>query len=50
MSLNLGMDHRELKVCKVYINDDHSLILTNFKVRSSLVKLLIALIPGPDVK
>ena len=37
MILNLGMQHQELKLYKVYINDDPGLTLTYFTVRSNRV-------------
>ena len=36
MILKLGMQHRGLKLFKVYINGDPSLTLTYFKARSNL--------------
>ena len=39
MILKLGMDHRGLKVYKVYINDDPVLTLTYFMQRSNVVKI-----------
>ena len=37
MILNFGMQHRELKLYKVYINDDPGLTLTYFTARSNWV-------------
>ena len=37
MILKLGMQHRGLKLYKVYINDDPGLTLTFFMARSNLV-------------
>ena len=37
MILKLGMQHRELKFYKVYINDDPGLTLTYFMARSNWV-------------
>ena len=37
MILKLGMEHWELKLYKVYINDDPGLTLTYFTARSNLV-------------
>ena len=39
MNLNLGMDHRGLKVYKVYVNNDPCLTLTYFTTWSNLVKM-----------
>ena len=36
MILKLGMQHRELEVAKVFINDDPGLTLTYFTARSNL--------------
>ena len=37
MTLKRDMQHRGLKLCKVYINDDPGLTLTYFTARSNLV-------------
>ena len=39
MILKLDTDHQELKVYKVYINDDPGSTLTYFTARSNLVKI-----------
>ena len=50
MILIRGMDHRGLKVYKVYINDNLGLTLTYFTARSNLVKTAYCAIPGPDAR
>ena len=50
MILKLGMEHYELKLYKVYINDDTELTLTYFKTLSSLSKIVFVLTVGPDIR
>ena len=40
MIMKLWMEHYDLKVYTVYINDDPELILTNFLAMSNLAKLV----------
>ena len=37
MTLNIGMQHRVLKYCQIYSNDDPGLTLTYFTARSYVV-------------
>ena len=50
MIMKLGMEHYELMLYTVYINDDPELILTYFTAISNLVKLVSVLILGPDIR
>ena len=50
MTLKLGMEHYELKLYKVYINDDPELTLTYFTTMSNLVKVVFVLIVGPNIR
>ena len=50
MIMKLGMEQFILKLCKVYINDDPELTLTNFKTMSNLAKLVSAFKVGPDIR
>ena len=50
MILKLGMEHYELKLYKVYINDDLEVTLTYFKTMLNLAKLVFVLIVGPDIR
>ena len=44
MIMKLGMEHYELKLYTVYINDDSELTLTYFTTMSILVKLFVCLL------
>ena len=50
MILKLGMDHRKLDVYKIYINHGPGLTSAYFTADQIWSKLLIMLIPRPDVK
>ena len=51
MIMKLGMvEHYELKLYTVYINDDPELTLTYFTTMSNLAKLVFVLIIGPDIR
>ena len=50
MIMKLGKEHYELKLYKVYINDDPELTLTYFTTMSNLAKLVFVLIVGPDTR
>ena len=47
MIMKLSMEHYELKLYTVYINDDPELTLTYFTAKPNLVKLVFVLIVGP---
>ena len=48
--LKLGMDHGELMVYKVYINEDPGLTLTYFTARSNLCKIAYCAFTWPRYK
>ena len=50
MIMKLGMEHNELKLYTVYINDDPELTLTYFTTMSNLAKLVFVLIVGPEIR
>ena len=50
MLLILGMEKYELKLYKVYINDDPELTLTYFTTMSNLATLDFVLIVGPYIR
>ena len=50
MIMKLGMEHYELKLYTVCINDDPELNLTYFTTMSNLEKLVFVLIVGPDTR
>ena len=50
MIMKLGMEHYELKLYTVYINDDPDLTLTDFTTLSNLTKLVFVLIVGQYIR
>ena len=50
MIMKLGMEHYELKLYTVYINDDPELILIYFTTISNLAKLFFVRMVGPDIR
>ena len=50
MILKLGMEHYELKLYTVYINDDFELTLAYFTTMSNLAKLVFVLMLGTDIR
>ena len=50
MIIKLGMEHYELKLYIVYIDDDPEMTLTYFTAVSNLAKLVSVLIVGPNIK
>ena len=49
MILKLGMDHYDLKLYNVYINDDPELTSTYFTPMSNWAKIVFVLTVGPDI-
>ena len=50
MILKLAMGHYELKLYKVYINDDPKLALTYLTTMSNLGKIVFVLIVDPGIR
>ena len=50
MIMKLGMEHYELKLYKVYINDDPELIFTYLTAMLNLEKLVFVLMVGPAIR
>ena len=50
MIMKLRMEHLELNLYTVYINNDPELTLTYFAAMSNLAKLVFVLIVGPDIR
>ena len=50
MIMKFGMEHYELKLYTVYINDDSELFLTYFTTMSNLANFVFVLILGTDIR
>ena len=50
MIMKLGMEHYELTLYTVYINDDPELTLTYFTAISNIAKLVSIIIVSPDIR
>ena len=50
MIMKLGMDHYELKLYKIYVNDDPELTMTYLTTMSNLAKFVFVLMVGPDIR